>query len=53
MPAFIEAHSGPGHVFVLDLRTRAEAMFVSMRTAVDALVPPYRLEKSKMYFPRP
>lgn len=45
VPAFIEAHSGPGRVLFLDLRTRAEAMFVGMPTAVDALVPLVELQE--------
>ncbi len=39
VPAFIEASGGAGKVLFLDVRTRAEAMFVGMPTLVDALVP--------------
>jgi len=39
VPAFIEARGGAARVLFLDLRTRAEAMYVGMATPVDALVP--------------
>jgi rhodanese-related sulfurtransferase len=39
VPAFIDAQGGPARVLFLDLRTRAEAMYVGMATPVDALVP--------------
>lgn len=39
VPAFIEQQGGAGRVLFLDVRTRAEAMFVGMADAVDALVP--------------
>lgn len=37
--AFIDAKGGSTKVLFLDVRTRAEAMFVGMPTTVDALVP--------------
>ena len=39
VPAFIEQSGGPPRILFLDLRTRAEAMYVGMATGVDALVP--------------
>lgn len=39
VPGFIEAQGGAARVLLLDLRTRAEAMYVGMATPVDALVP--------------
>lgn len=39
VPAFIEQQGGAGRVLFLDVRTRAEAMFLGMADAVDALVP--------------
>ena len=39
VPAFIDAQGGAARVLFLDLRTRAEAMYVGMATSVDALVP--------------
>jgi rhodanese-related sulfurtransferase len=45
VPAFIEAHGGPARVLFLDIRTRAEAMFVGMPTLVDALVPFVELQE--------
>lgn len=39
VPAFIDANGGSTKVLFLDVRTRAEAMFVGMPTTVDALVP--------------
>lgn len=39
VPAFIDQHGGSGKVLFVDIRTRAEAMYVGMPTPVDALVP--------------
>jgi rhodanese-related sulfurtransferase len=39
VPAFIQAQGGASKVLFLDVRTRAEAMYVGMATGVDALVP--------------
>lgn len=39
VPAAIAAAGGGGKVLFLDLRTRAEAMYVGMAEGVDALVP--------------
>lgn len=39
VPAFIDAQGGAARVLFLDLRTRAEAMYVGMAAPVDALVP--------------
>lgn len=39
VPAFIDAQGGASRVLFLDLRTRAEAMYVGMASPVDALVP--------------
>jgi rhodanese-related sulfurtransferase len=39
VPGFIEASGGAAKVLFLDIRTRAEAMFLGMPTPVDALVP--------------
>lgn len=39
VPAFIAAQGGPAKVLFLDVRTRAEAMYVGMASGVDALVP--------------
>ncbi len=39
VPTFIQAQGGAGKVLFLDLRTRAEAMYVGMATGIDALVP--------------
>jgi rhodanese-related sulfurtransferase len=39
VPAFIESQGGPARVLFLDIRTRAEAMYLGMPTTVDALVP--------------
>jgi rhodanese-related sulfurtransferase len=39
VPGFIAARGGPARVLFLDVRTRAEAMYVGMATGVDALVP--------------
>ena len=39
VPTFIQAQGGASKVLFLDLRTRAEAMYVGMATGIDALVP--------------
>ena len=39
VPTFIDASGGAAKVLFLDIRTRAEAMFVGMPATVDALVP--------------
>jgi len=39
VPSFIQAQGGTGKVLFLDLRTRAEAMYVGMASGIDALVP--------------
>lgn len=39
VPAFVEQHGGTSKVLFVDIRTRAEAMYVGMPTPVDALVP--------------
>ena len=39
VPGFIQAQGGAGKVLFLDLRTRAEAMYVGMASGIDALVP--------------
>ena len=39
VPAFIQTQGGASKVLFLDLRTRAEAMYVGMATGIDALVP--------------
>jgi rhodanese-related sulfurtransferase len=39
VPGFIEANGGAARVLFLDIRTRAEAMYVGMATGPDALVP--------------
>ena len=39
VPAFIESQGGAAKVLFLDIRTRAEAMYVGMATGPDALVP--------------
>lgn len=39
VPGFMQARGGMGKVLFLDLRTRAEAMYVGMAQGVDALVP--------------
>jgi rhodanese-related sulfurtransferase len=38
-PAFIQAQGGAGRVLFLDVRTRAEAIYVGMAQGIDALVP--------------
>jgi rhodanese-related sulfurtransferase len=39
VPALIEASGGAAKVLFLDVRTRAEAMYVGMADGIDALVP--------------
>ena len=39
VPAFIQARGGADKVLFIDLRTRAEAMYVGMAQGIDALVP--------------
>ena len=39
VPAFVQSQGGAGKVLFLDLRTRAEAMYVGMASGIDALVP--------------
>ncbi len=39
VPAFIEGRGGLSKVLFLDIRTRAEAMYVGFPTGADALVP--------------
>ena len=39
VPAFIQTQGGATKVLFLDLRTRAEAMYVGMANGIDALVP--------------
>ena len=45
VPAFIAQQGGPGKVLFLDLRTRAEAMFIGMADSVDAQVPFVELQE--------
>jgi len=45
VPGFIQAQGGAGRVLFLDIRTRAEAVFVGMPTTVDALVPFVELQE--------
>ena len=45
VPAFIDSQGGAAKVLFLDIRTRAEAMFVGMPTTVDALVPYVELQE--------
>jgi rhodanese-related sulfurtransferase len=45
VPGFIEANGGAQRVLFLDVRTRAEAMYVGMATAADALVPFMELQE--------
>jgi rhodanese-related sulfurtransferase len=45
VPAFIEANGGTARVLFLDIRTRAEAMFIGMASGVDALVPYVELQE--------
>jgi rhodanese-related sulfurtransferase len=39
VPGFVASHGGAARVLFLDVRTRAEAMYVGMPAGVDALVP--------------
>lgn len=39
VPGFIQARGGASKVLFLDLRTRAEAMYVGVASGIDALVP--------------
>lgn len=39
VPGFVQGQGGAGKVLFLDLRTRAEAMYVGMASGIDALVP--------------
>lgn len=39
VPALVSASGGPAKVLFLDVRTRAEAMYVGMADGIDALVP--------------
>lgn len=45
VPVFIESNGGALSVLFLDVRTRAEAMFVGMADPVDALVPYVELQE--------
>lgn len=45
VPAFIEQQGGIKKVLFVDVRTRAEAMFVGMSNTVDALVPFVELQE--------
>ena len=45
VPAFFDARGGAARVLFIDVRTRAEAMFVGMATGVDALVPFVELQE--------
>ena len=45
VPAFFDASGGAARVLFIDVRTRAEAMFVGMATGVDALVPFVELQE--------
>jgi rhodanese-related sulfurtransferase len=45
VPAFLQANGGAAKILFLDIRTRAEAMFVGMATPVDALVPFVELQE--------
>ncbi len=45
VPAFIATSGGPEKVLFLDVRTRAEAMYVGMADSVDALVPFVELQE--------
>ena len=45
VPGFFEARGGAARVLFIDVRTRAEAMFVGMATGVDALVPFVELQE--------
>lgn len=39
VPGFLQAQGGAARILFLDVRTRAEAIYVGMATGVDALVP--------------
>lgn len=45
VPAFIESNGGASRVLFLDVRTRAEAMFVGMADPVDGLAPYVELQE--------
>jgi rhodanese-related sulfurtransferase len=45
VPSFLQANGGAAKILFLDIRTRAEAMFVGMPTPVDALVPYVELQE--------
>ena len=45
VPGFIAQQGGAGKVLFLDLRTRAEAMFVGVAQGIDALVPLVELQE--------
>ena len=45
VPTFIEQQGGTMKVLFIDVRTRAEAMFVGMTNSVDALVPFVELQE--------
>ena len=45
VPRFIEQQGGATKVLFIDVRTRAEAMFVGMSNSVDALVPFVELQE--------
>lgn len=45
VPTFIEQQGGTAKVLFIDVRTRAEAMFVGMSNSVDALVPFVELQE--------
>lgn len=45
VPAFVESSGGPSRLLFLDVRTRAEAMFVGMADPVDGLVPFVELQE--------
>jgi rhodanese-related sulfurtransferase len=45
VPSFLEVQGGSAKVLFVDIRTRAEAMFLGMPTTVDALVPYVELQE--------
>lgn len=45
VPSFIQSNGGAAHVLFLDVRTRAEAMFVGMPEPVDGLAPFVELQE--------
>ena len=45
VPAFIDSNGGASRVLFLDVRTRAEAMFVGMAGPVDGLAPYVELQE--------